>query len=168
MEQPAPLQLGHDKAHEVLVGARHGRGTDHEAVADGRRERLLELVGNLLRGADPRVLQATAARDLDELANGRVAAQLRDHAVAHGVQAAEAFQLLVGERLVERLRAEVEVHRLGEQQQAVDLLRQRLEQGALVLGLGPRLGHHRVDQHADLHAVGVTPGGHGRGLVLLV
>jgi len=82
-EQAAALEFRHDERHEVLVGARHvGRGDD-EAVAAAFLEPLLHPVGDLLRPADPGVVQLAAAAVVDEVAHGRVGlAAVLEHAVA--------------------------------------------------------------------------------------
>src|SRR5690606_4390937 len=51
-EQLAALELGHDRAHDVLVGAGDVGGGDDEAVAGVALEPLLHLVGDLAGGAD--------------------------------------------------------------------------------------------------------------------
>ena len=53
-KDPAALELGHDEADDVLVGAgRMGRG-DHEAVARAAVEPRLHLIGDVGACADER------------------------------------------------------------------------------------------------------------------
>src|SRR5262245_7351656 len=62
--EAAALQLGHHKAHEVLVATRHYRGAEHETVTPALGEPVFHLVGDIRRVTleDRLLTQATATR----------------------------------------------------------------------------------------------------------
>ena len=76
----APLELRDHQPHELLEGAGQIGRADDEAVAGPLGEPLFQTVGDILRAADPGVLQPPPAGVVHEVANGRVtlAAQLED------------------------------------------------------------------------------------------
>src|SRR5262249_59824381 len=105
VEQPAALQLGNHEADEVFIAAGHAGRPDHETVAGGRFEPLLERVGHLLGATYPRRRQLAAPGDGDEVA-GRwhpAAGKSGEHTITARLGSAEARKLGFGEGLVERL-----------------------------------------------------------------
>src|SRR5262249_16350736 len=128
VEQSAALQFRHDVLDEIGVGAGHIARGDDKAVAAAADKRLLELVGDLLRYADDRVLHLAAAGEGDEVARRRVGlARGTQHAVANAEHALHAPQFLRRQRLVDALGGEVEVEPLGEERQRIDLEYQLLD-----------------------------------------
>src|SRR5215470_14654621 len=112
-EQATTLQFRHDEAHEVLVSARDVRGGNDKSVASGRVKPLFELVCNLLRAADDRVMHPPAATEMDKLAHGRILLSARLHdAVADRLQAGHFRHLVVRKRLIHVLSGKVEVEHL--------------------------------------------------------
>ena len=75
-----PLDLQDHQPHELLEDAGQVDRTDDEAVAGPLGEPLFQTVGDILRAADPGVLQPPPAGVVHEVANGRVtlATQLED------------------------------------------------------------------------------------------
>jgi hypothetical protein len=84
----------------------------HEAIASALDEPLFELIANLLRTADDRIMHPTASAVVDKFPHRRVLIAARAHdAVADGLQTGNGRHLLVGECLVHALGREVEVER---------------------------------------------------------
>src|SRR5262245_9730024 len=109
-EPPAPLELRHDEAHEVLVSAGNVSCGNHEAVARALDHPAFELVRDLLRAADDRIVNPATAAEVKKLAHRRVSLPAgAHHAVADGLKAGHRGHLLVRERLVHAFGREIEV-----------------------------------------------------------
>ncbi len=79
-----------------------------------------------------------------------------DHAVADALQARHFRQFLRGERLVHALPREIEVERLRQQRQRIDLERQLFDLGPFVFGLGFGRSRDGVDEVRDLDAIRIA------------
>ena len=103
-------------------------------------------------GSFPRRVMVMKSRGV-----GFLSPECGEHPVPMRLGAAEAGELGVGERLVERLRAEIEVAVLRQQHQrsrpraaGVSMKRE------LVLGLRLGRGHHGMAKRGDLHVLGIA------------
>src|SRR5262249_51882179 len=152
------MEFGHYEANEILVSSGNvGCGND-EAVAGTLDEPLLELITNLLRAADDRIMHAASSSVVHELADRRVLLAARAHdAVADGLQTGNRRHLRVGECLVHALGREVEVERFRQKRERIDLERQLVDEGPFVLGLHPAGSGHGGDQMRDLDVFGIAP-----------
>jgi len=157
--EPAPLHLGDDVGDEIGIGARHVRGRHHEAVAAALDEHFFQSVGDLLRPADDGIVHLPTARELDEFARRRIAlAGSLQHAVTDAQNTLHAFQLFGRDRLVETLCGEIEVQRLCQQRQRIDLQRQLVDHRHLVFGFRLGRANHGRGQVAQEHLVGIAAG----------
>src|SRR6266849_10679918 len=108
-EQAAALEFRHDEANEVFVSSRNVRRGNNKAVAGALDKPLFAPVCNLLRAADDRVMHATAAAEMDEVAHCRILLPARLHdAIADRLQPGHFRQLSVCKRLVHALSGKVE------------------------------------------------------------
>src|SRR5215831_17199537 len=111
-EQAAALELGYDEANEVLVGSGNvSRGND-EPVASALDQPLLELITNLFRTTDDRIMHLAATAEVNEVAHRRIFVAARTHdAVADRLEPGDCRHLLVRECFVHFLGREVEIKR---------------------------------------------------------
>ena len=137
-EHTAALQLGHDHAHDVLVGTRHVGGGDDEAVARVALEPLLHLVGDLCsRTHEARSLEqrGPVTRQVGE--GDRVSADVLPQVLDEPPDARHRLDELVGYRRVELEAGEVVVHQLREQGERSLRVDKVVEEHLLaLLGLG--------------------------------
>src|SRR5262245_11684832 len=86
-EQPATLERRHDGTKQVFVSAGNVRCGTHEAVTSALEHPAFELVRDLLRAADDRIVNPAAAAEVNKFAHRRVSVPAgADHAVADGLK----------------------------------------------------------------------------------
>ena len=120
-------------------------------------EPLFERIGHVFRAADDGVVRPPRWLIVHELAYGRLALPLGAARDRESTAAPTCCQFLVGQRLVDALRGEVEIDRLRQQRQLVISSGQPLDERHLVLGLGLCRGGYRVGQMADHIVSGSRP-----------
>ncbi len=118
---------------------------------------MFELVANLLRAADDRIMNAAAAAEVNKLPYRRVLVAAGAHdAIADRLQAGNIGHLLVRERLVHAFAGKIEVEGFRQQRQRVDLERQLLDARPFIFGLHPASRGNDVDQLRDLDVLRIA------------
>ena len=156
-EYTTMLELRHDETNEVFVSSGNvGRGND-KTIARAFDQPLFELVGNLLRPADDRVMNPAAAAEVKKITHRWVSIPAgAHHAVSDRLKTRNIGHLLIRERLVHAFGRKIKVERLRQQRQPVDLERQLFDERPFIFGLHLGGGGDYVDQLGDLDVLRIA------------
>ena len=145
-EYTAMLEFWHDETNEVFVSSRSVCCGNNKAIARALYQPLFELVGNLLRPADDRVMNPAAAAEVKKITHRWVSIPAgAHHAVSDRLKTRNIGHLLIRERLVHAFGREIKVERLRQQRQPVDLERQLVDDRPFIFGLHLGGGGNDVD-----------------------